>query len=273
MAVKLVALDIDGTLIRPGPGNDRMPSARTKLAIEALREQGVIVVLASGRMFPGTAAVARHLVLDAPVICQQGCSVHRADGQILHRFPIERKAAMHVIDYAKELEHPYEWFDPLHYVVSRKNPASEEYGRGSGIEPEYRPDPENSGFEPTGVGIISTLEHASGIHQALVSHHGDSLHILDFPEVTVAVAPEANKGHALSLICKDLGIDRQCTVAVGDSVNDAAMLAWAGRGFAMAHADRYALDAADEVLPDSDDPLAELLEHLGGLQAPDSRLP
>ncbi len=265
MVLKLVALDIDGTLI--GPGNGGAPAARAKSAIAALRNKGVIVVLASGRMFPGTAAVARDLALDTPLICQQGCSVHNADGRILHRFPIERNAAMHVIGYAKEFGHTYEWFDPLRYVASRKNHASDEYGRVSGIEPEYRPDPENSGFEPTGVGIISTAGQANGIHQALVSHHGEALHVLDFPEVTVAVAPEANKGHALSLICHDLGIERHATIAVGDSVNDAAMLAWAGRGFAMAHSDRYALDAADEVLRESDDALADLLERLARNQA------
>ena len=260
MAVKLVALDIDGTLV--GPGNSSAPSELAKAAVAELRKQGVVVILASGRMFPGTAAVARDLGLDTPMICQQGCSVHLADGRILHRFPIERNAAMHVIGYAKERGHLYEWFDPLRYVASRQNPASDEYGRVSGIQPEYRPDPENSGFEPTGVGIISTAEQASGIHEALVSHHGEALHVLDFPAVTVAVAPEANKGHALSLICDDLGVDRHETIAVGDSVNDAAMLAWAGRGFAMAHSDRYALEAADEVLPDSDDALAKLLERV-----------
>lgn len=263
MGVKLVSLDIDGTLIAPGEHSGAMPSRRVHAAISALREQGVVVVLATGRMFPGARAVARHLGLDTPVICQQGCSVHGRDGQMLHAFPIERAAAMHIIGYAQSLGHAYEWFDPLRYVVSRRNPASVEYGTVSGITPEYRPDPENSGVVPTGVGIISSEREANGIHRALVAYHGESLHILDFPAVTVAVAQEANKGHALSLICEDLGIDRRETVAVGDSVNDAAMLAWAGRGFAMAHADRYARDAADEVLDgDSAEPLADLLETL-----------
>ena len=41
------------------------------------------------------------------------------------------------------------------------------------------------------------------------------------------------------------------------------MLAWAGRGIALAHSDRYALDAADEVLPDDGaEPVAGLLEGL-----------
>ena len=80
----------------------------------------------------------------------------------------------------------------------------------------------------------------------------------------MAVAPEANKGHALSLLCADLGIDRHAVWAVGDSVNDAAMLAWAGKGIALAHSDRYALDAADEVLEENGDrdPVATLLEDL-----------
>jgi hydroxymethylpyrimidine pyrophosphatase-like HAD family hydrolase len=41
------------------------------------------------------------------------------------------------------------------------------------------------------------------------------------------------------------------------------MLSWAGRGYAMSHSDRYALDAADEVLgPSEDEELAELLERV-----------
>src|SRR5204863_5869215 len=111
-----------------------------------------------------------------------------------------------------------------------KSPATVQYGAVSGIKPEYRPDPESSGVVPTGVGIISDATEANAIHRALVALHGESLHVLDFPTVTVAVAPDANKGHALSLLCADYGIERHDVIAVGDSVNDAPMLAWAGRG-------------------------------------------
>jgi hydroxymethylpyrimidine pyrophosphatase-like HAD family hydrolase len=65
------------------------------------------------------------------------------------------------------------------------------------------------------------------------------------------------------LLCADLGIDRHDVVAIGDSVNDAPMLAWAGRGVAMPHGDRYALDAADEVLEgEGIEGVAALLESL-----------
>jgi Cof subfamily protein (haloacid dehalogenase superfamily) len=263
--VRLVALDIDGTIIPPAHyGHDHLPSERLKRAVAALRDSGILVVLASGRMFPGTAKVARELGLDMPVICQQGCSIHEIDGSLIHEFPIARKKALEVLDYARSIRRAYEWFNPLRYIASEESEATIQYGVVSGITPEYRTDPENSDVTPTGAGIISTADEASRIHRALVSQHGESLHILDFPTVTVVVAPDANKGHALSLICADLGIDRHDTIAIGDSVNDAPMLAWAGRGYAMAHSDPYALDAADEVLedPPGGEALAALLERI-----------
>ena len=259
VGVKLVALDIDGTIVR---AHEDVPAPRVTEAVARLRSAGIVVVLASGRMFPGTARVARHLGISEPVICQQGCSVHLITGEILHEFPIDRAAAIEICEYARSIDRAYEWFNPLRYVVSGESAATTEYGRVSGIVPEYRVDPENSGVVPTGVGIISTHEEANAIHGALVRQHGEALHMLDFPEVTVAVAPDANKGHALSLICAGMGIERHETLAIGDSVNDAPMLAWAGRGIALAHSDRYALDAANEVLADGDERLAEFLEGL-----------
>ena len=263
MSVRLVALDIDGTVIPPAHyGHDHLPTARLTAAVQGCVEAGIHVVLASGRMFPGTAQIARHFRLPGPLICQQGCSVHLLDGTMTHEFPVDRAVALEVIEYARQIDRAYEWFNPLRYLASRQSAATEQYGVVSGIQPEYRPDPENADIEPTGVGIISSASEANRIHQELSRRHAHQLHILDFPEVTVAVSLDANKGHALSLVCADVGVSREEVLAVGDSVNDASMLAWAGRGLAMAHSDAYALDASDEVLPDEPHALEELLERL-----------
>lgn len=262
MTTRLIALDIDGTIVHPhSPG--ALPSPRVTRAICDLTMAGVAVVLASGRMLPGTASIARHLGLETPLICQQGCSVHAGDGSILHEFALDPGLALDLVGYARERDHTYEWFNPIRYLVSRQTPESEEYGRVSGITPEYLANPEHAGVKPTGVGIISSPAEANTIHRALTGHHGETLHLLDFPSVTVAVAPDANKGHALSIVAKILGIDRHEVVAVGDSTNDAAMLAWAGAGYAMAHADVYARDAADTILEgDAEEAIAGLLESI-----------
>ncbi len=257
--IRLVALDIDGTVIRNG---NSLPSPRCTEAIRGLADAGIGVVLASGRMYPGTAAVHRHLHLDTPLICQQGCSVHAPDGSMIHEVPLARDVALEIVDYGRELELPYEWFNPLRYLASRQTRQSDIYGQLSGIVPEYLDRPEHSGVVPTGVGIISSADRANQIHRHLVKLHGESAHVLDFPEVTVAVSPTANKATALEVVCSELDIDRTEIVAVGDSVNDAPMLAWTPHGYAMPGADAYARDAASHHLDESEEPLAELLESL-----------
>lgn len=265
MGVKLVALDIDGTIVPKEAPNARglpLPSARIRRAVRALRRAGIAVVLATGRMYGGTAAVAQALGLDTPLICQQGCAIHNPDGSLLRVFRIDGSIARDIAAFARERGYPYEWFDPFRYVVSRPTPESALYAKLSGVEPEYHPSPEALGFVPTGVGIISSRPEAPEVHRRLQALHGEAVHLLDFPSVTVAVAPEANKGHALALLAAELGVDRREVVAIGDSVNDAPMLAWAGLGLTVAHADQYARDAADDVIGEGEDDVAAFLEAL-----------
>jgi HAD superfamily hydrolase (TIGR01484 family) len=257
--IRLVALDIDGTVVRNG---DRLPSERTTASIRRLAESGVSVVLASGRMFPGTARIHEHLGLSSPLICQQGCSIHAPDGSTLHEVPLAREVALEIVDYARGLDLPYEWFNPVRYLASRKTPQSEVYSELSGIAAEYLEHPEHSGVVPTGVGIISSAERANSIHRHMVNIHGEKVHMLDFPEVTVGVAPAANKATALEVVCAELGIHRHQTLTVGDSVNDAPMLAWSPNSYAMPGSDGYARDAARYQLDEAAEPLAELLESL-----------
>jgi len=245
---RLVALDIDGTLIAPRAHYDALPDADVSAAIAELDAAGVVVVLASGRMYPGTERVADHLGLDGPLICQQGACVHRADGSLSHRFAIDIDIANELVAFAQERGWPFAWFDSVRYLSSRPNEQVDQYGRVSGVVPEYRADAHMVGVVPTGIDIISTLAAANGVHRELAERYGDRVHLLDFPSVTAVHSPEASKGNALALLAHDLGIARSDVIAIGDSVNDASMLRWAGRGIAMPHSDRYARDAADEML-------------------------
>ncbi|MBM3139710.1 MAG: HAD-IIB family hydrolase [Chloroflexi bacterium] len=269
MRPRIVALDVDGTIVhRPGSiawevASSTLPSDRIRRAVRALEAAGVGVILASGRMFPGTRMVHEHLGLRSPLVCQQGCAVHEPAGHVLHEFPLDVEIAHAVIAYARKLGHPYEWFTPVRYLASAHNEASEEYARASGVVTEYHPAPETSGLLPTGVGIISTAEEARAIHAELVARFGERVHVIDFPSVTVCVQAGVTKGRALELLCADLGVARAEVVAVGDSVNDAPMLEWAGRGYTVSHGDAYAMAAADEVLDMADDDgVAALLERV-----------
>ncbi len=79
VAVKLVALDIDGTVVDWNEQHSLESPKEIQATVHGLRSAGIEVILASGRMLPGTLMVADALGLSAPVICQQGCSIHEAE--------------------------------------------------------------------------------------------------------------------------------------------------------------------------------------------------
>lgn len=73
--------------------------------------------------------------------------------------------------------------------------------------------------------------------------------------------PEANKEHALRLLCERMGIAPEETVAFGDDLIDIAMMQAAGRGVAVANANPQVLAIADEICPsNNEDGVAQWIE-------------
>ncbi len=248
MTIRLVALDIDGTLLEPGVPVSSLPDDAITRAVAALIDQGTVVVLASGRMFPGTASVARHLGIDQPLICQQGASVHNGDGSLRHGYSIDEGIALELLDYARQHDWPLAWFDSERYLVTRHNEQAQFFADVSQITMEIHEQPHQSGIRATGIDIISTAEHASMVHAEIEARYGDNLCLLDFPSVTAVHSMEASKGNSLAMLATELGIERSEVLAIGDSVNDVSMLTWAGHSAAPEHCDRYARAAAGDIL-------------------------
>lgn len=249
MQTQLIALDIDGTLLQPGAHHQDVPDPDITDVISRLMDKGVTVVLASGRMYPGTRHIARHLGVTHPLICQQGASMHHLDGELLRRFTIDPTIAVELASFAKAEGLPYAWFDAQRYLVSEPNQASDFFAAVSGVEVEHHDDPQSSGLVATGIDIISTATEANGIHQRLLAQYGDRVELLNFQSVTGVHAPEASKGNALAFAAAQLNINREQVLAIGDSVNDVSMLQWAGEGAAPEHCDAHARAAADVIVP------------------------
>jgi Cof subfamily protein (haloacid dehalogenase superfamily) len=261
--VRLIALDIDGTLIAPGEHVHALPDAAMQAAVEGLIKAGIVVVLASGRMYPGTVAVARHLGIHQPLICQQGASVHNGDGSLRHGCSIDHELALELLDFARAGDWPLAWFDSERYLVTRHCDEAQFFADVSQIAMEIHEHPHQSGVRATGIDIISTSDEASLIHAEIEGRYGDRLCLLDFPSVTAVHAREASKGQALATLAAELGIDRGEVLAIGDSVNDVSMLEWAGYSAAPGHCDRYARQAVTELLPGKGvDGVADLLRSL-----------
>jgi hydroxymethylpyrimidine pyrophosphatase-like HAD family hydrolase len=87
----------------------------------------------------------------------------------------------------------------------------------------------------------------------------------------VELLPEGvSKASGLAAICRELGVDREDVVAVGDAWNDIPMLEWAGTGVAMGASAPQVLEVADRVVPSAaEDGVAVLIaELLDGSQEP-----
>jgi Cof subfamily protein (haloacid dehalogenase superfamily) len=247
--IRLVALDIDGTLLAPGVDVDAMPSPAITEAVHDLHEGGVVVVLATGRMFPGALHVAEPLHVNQPLICQQGASVHDFDGSLRHGCAIDADIALELLEYAETHGWPLAWFDSERYLVTAHTREAQFFADVSQIEMELHRTPAESGVRATGIDIISTREHARDIHVLMEARYGARIALLDFPSVTGVHAPDASKGNALRVLADELGIAREDVLAIGDGVNDVSMLRWAGHSATPAHCDRYARDSAQEILP------------------------
>lgn len=246
--VKLIALDIDGTLLEPGVAFDALPNDALVDAVAALQAHGIVVMLATGRMYPGTAPIARRLGIAEPFICQQGASIHEPDGSLRHGLTIDQEIARELYDFAMSHGYSISWFDHKRYLVTSRTPASEFFAAVSGVEIEVHPKPHESGIKATGIDIVSDQKVSTDVHRLLEARYGSRVSLLDFTSVTAVHAPPASKGNALAQIAKELGVAQSEVLAIGDGINDVSMLTWAGQSATPAHGDAFAKDSAKEIL-------------------------
>lgn len=261
---KLVALDIDGTLLKwvEGSGQTHEEVApAVKAAVHRVLDAGVPVVLSSGRSIHGMTFVADLLELHRGerlwVVASNGAVVFRYPPiEVVHEETFDASEAVPAI-----LEH-----HPNALV------AVEERGVGYRVNREFPPG-ELSGTmivtdvadmvrEPVSRVIIRDPEATAEDFVALGARLG--LHGTDYVVGWTAwmdLSPIGiSKASGLAHVAAELGIDAADALAIGDGRNDLEMLAWAGRGVAMGQAVQEVHDVADDsTLPvDQDGAAVEL---------------
>jgi len=93
--ISLIAIDIDGTLLTP----QKHITSRTREAIQAAREAGIIVTLATGRRYHNTVIFAQELGIDIPIILYDGALViDHPQGTVLHSHQLPADIAQQVVE-------------------------------------------------------------------------------------------------------------------------------------------------------------------------------
>ena len=250
---RLVALDIDGTLLKWVEGAGATHEEIAPAVFDAVHRAlgaGAHVVLASGRSPHGMTRIADLLELHGAE--RDRLWVVASNGAVVFRYP------------PLEVVHE-ETFDagPAVRAVLERQPtalvAVEERGVGYRVSAPF-PDGELSGemiitdvddmvAGPVSRVIIRDPEATAEEFVQLAEDLG--LHGTDYVVGWTAwldLAPRGvSKASGLELVARELGVTRHDVLAIGDGRNDIEMLRWAGRGVAMGQAVEVVLEAADDV--------------------------
>ena len=250
---KLVALDIDGTLLKWVEGSGRTHEEISPAVLDAVRraqDAGAHIVLASGRSPHGMTWIA-----DALDLHTDGAAplwIVASNGAVVFRYP------------PLEVVHE-ETFDarPAVTEVLRHHPdalvAVEERGVGYRVNRHF-PDGELSGEMsitaiddivdgPVSRVIIRDPNATADDFVALAEKLGLSgtNYVVGWTAWLDIAPVGVSKASGLEHVADALGLGAQDVLSIGDGRNDIEMLEWSGRGVAMGQAIQEVQDVADAV--------------------------
>jgi len=256
MAIRLVALDLDGTLLDP---RGRI-TQRNLTAIENARSAGVRVALVTGRRFRDSRPVALELGLDVPLISHNGALTKHAETlQTVAVLPLPLDAAREALRVGRSagadalLSDDHEGLGVLVYDhLSGDNVAVHRYitwatrlhGGDEGRDAVQQVDSleQYLDHEPIHLAFSGRCVAMDRLEELLKSELGASVKVLstkyleqDFTLVDV-VNPAASKGAGVAAAAAELSLGADELMAIGDNYNDLEMLLFAGTGVVMANA-------------------------------------
>lgn len=224
---KLIALDMDGTVLN----EDSMISEMNKKWIGVAVQQGIHVCFATGRGIHTVRPFIEELQLDSPVVTVNGSEVWKKPELLHKRHTMQPQAITRLRELAL---HHDTWY--WGYGVS-----------GAHRKSDWNVDITTEQWLKFGY-YMEDAEIIESIRTEIASW--DEFEISNSHPLNIEVNPKGvNKAKGLAEVCQLLGIQMEEVVAMGDSLNDLAMLQAAGFGVAMGNAQEMVKQAADWVGP------------------------
>ncbi|MET7762441.1 HAD-IIB family hydrolase [Streptomyces sp. NPDC005355] len=259
---RLVATDLDGTLLRP----DHSVSTRTRDALTVATAAGAAHIVVTGRTVPA----ARHILDDLDyrglAVCGQGAQLyHAGEHRLLTSVTLDRQVALLALEKI-EAE-----IGPLTLAAARDGLDGEVlFGEGYLMGHGEMPlvpftDPAALWSAPISKLYIQHAELGDdALADAAMAAAGGLVGVTMAGAGLVELLPLGlTKATGLSLAARRLGLTAADTIAFGDMPNDIPMFGWARHGVAMANAHDDLKAVADEITASHvEDGVAIVLERL-----------
>jgi Cof subfamily protein (haloacid dehalogenase superfamily) len=261
MAIKLIALDLDGTVLR----QDQTVHPALPVAFDKARATGISLVIATGRAVQSTQRIIKPFSFPGPLICSNGSQVlnerHETIGteflDLKTQTDVLNYAALHNIHVSAYAEDGVSTLADSDWLTKYKQLV-----RGMDIpilgfdalmeKPLFKvvlicPEPEVQ-LHRQSLGYLETDKKAQ------LTESG--------PEYLEILPSNANKGNGLAKLAQYLGLDRSEIAAIGDYRNDLEMLNWVGTAGAVKNALPEVKSIAQIVVKSNEDGgVAEFIDH------------
>ena len=252
--IKLIASDMDGTLLNH---NHKIPKENVKL-INFAKNQGIEFVVATGRAYYEALPALNEENINCDVISFNGGIVYDKNGNIISITPMLPKDLYYTIEILKSFDISYQLYTKnTIYTKSIETDINAyiDLIRSNGYEPDvehlraeaqqkldvgYITEVENIELylnekENPPIKIIAISNDTSKLEQAtkLLSENTNISVTSSGANNIEIMHKDATKGEALKEIAKIYGINLENAVAIGDNLNDQAMLDIVGYSVAM----------------------------------------
>lgn len=249
--IKLIAIDMDGTLLNEKKHIDKAEKEAIHEAIEA----GIKIVLCTGRPLYGILPFYEELGLseldsEGYVILNNGCSIHKTkDWKLIDQVNFTSDDIEYLYKLSESYDINFTLVNDTYYFNIGRKPTDELI--------------KDAGFVFSDITDISLEEAKSGKHKIMkIMFLGDPEIMADFQEknediikskysgvlsqsyVYEVFPKDNNKGTGLKKLAEKLGIKQEEVMAIGDGNNDIEMFEYANYSVAMKNATELAKKAA-----------------------------
>jgi len=239
--ISIVAMDLDGTLL----GRDQKISQENRAALRMCAEQGIHVVLASGRSFESIRTFANSLGIDCGIISCNGARLDAsAHGPMMMENCIEKERALEVYEELKRSVIYFECYTPgriymTEGFVERFHSHEARVLDLDGYRLEYIDSTERMRAEaldraykfvvysPDAAVLARAAKRMESFGVDITSSWGDNIELMK---------KGASKGSALARYAAHYGIPREEIMSFGDQINDVDLLNASGWPVAMENA-------------------------------------
>lgn len=260
----LIALDLDGTLLT----NEHKITPRTEKVLLKLKNQGHIIVIATGRPFHSSYCYYQQLQLTTPLINHNGALMH-TPGDLSQQFfheTLDFSLAKKIIqDLEKNFDLVALSAERLQEVYLQKtSPIFEQlyrFGTPKMIQGRIL---DQLSQAPTSLLLHTKDYETDEINAYLEKKYATHIEhrCWGMPTTIIELTKRGiNKANTLAKVAKMFQIDRQQIIAFGDQDNDLEMIQYAGMGVAMANAYSGLKAVANSItLSNEDEGVAKFLE-------------